>query len=191
MEGEYSSSSASDSIGACPLCGAPGAGGLDGCLERFGTLGAREFSDPAYFAVHRLTVDAYCLQHPELYMISSKSAATHLAAMCWSLERGLTRNLNSRLKAFFDGPRSFARLEPPAPRHRGRITIADLMLADTPASYEASAWQWARSAWEAWRDHWELAREWVDQACDADRPDGAARRMPDLHLRTNSRRPLT
>ena len=30
-------------------------------LSLFGTLGAREFEDPAYFAAHRLTVDAYCL----------------------------------------------------------------------------------------------------------------------------------
>ena len=72
----------------CPSCGAPGAGGLDGCLALFGALGAREFSDADYFRMHRLTVDAYCLQHPEQYMVSTKSAAAHLAAMCWSMELG-------------------------------------------------------------------------------------------------------
>ena len=34
---------------ACPSCGAPGVGGLEGCLSLFGTFGAREFEDPAYW----------------------------------------------------------------------------------------------------------------------------------------------
>lgn len=149
----------------CPLCGASDVGGLDGCRELFGALAEKEFSDASYFAFHRLTVDAYCLQHPEIYMISSKSAAAHLAAMCWSMEQGLTRNLHPRLKAFVDGPRKFARVEPPKPLHRGGFRISDMVLADTLDEYEAHAWTWARSAWGAWKDHWGLARQWVSEAC--------------------------
>lgn len=151
----------------CPLCGAPDVGGLDGCRALFSSLAEKEFSNAPYFAFHRLTVDAYCLQHPEIYMVSTKSAATHLAAMCWSLERGLTRNLHPLLKAFVDGPRVFTRIEPPIPLHRGSFTIADMVLADTLDEYEARAWTWARSAWVPWKDHWGQARQWVSEASDA------------------------
>lgn len=35
------------------------------CADAFDLVLAREFSDPAYFAVHQLTVAAYRLEHPE------------------------------------------------------------------------------------------------------------------------------
>lgn len=50
-------------INHCPECGAPRAAD-DSCRERFDRCLAREFSDPAYGAVHHLTVAAYVLQHP-------------------------------------------------------------------------------------------------------------------------------
>jgi hypothetical protein len=48
------------------------------CQEIFETILTKEYSDFRYGKVHRLTVDAYCLQHPEVYMISPKSFAAHL-----------------------------------------------------------------------------------------------------------------
>ena len=58
----------------CPGCGArvrdfDGAthayiGAVAGCWELFGEVLAREYEQPAYFAVHHLTVDAYAVQHP-------------------------------------------------------------------------------------------------------------------------------
>ncbi len=44
---------------SCPECGAPGAQ----CRSRFDEFLALEFSDPAYGAVHNLTVATYMLQH--------------------------------------------------------------------------------------------------------------------------------
>ena len=43
----------------CPECGAPN----NACEARFHECLAREFEDPAYGAVHHLTVTAYMLQH--------------------------------------------------------------------------------------------------------------------------------
>lgn len=137
---------------------------LEICLARFAELGEREFAAQRYFTFHRLTVDAYCLQHPERYMISTKSAATHLAAMCWTMEHGLSRHLPRQLKMFVDGPKTFRRLEPPVPRQRGTITISNVIAANDLESYEEAAWTWGRSAWEAWSDHWDQARAWVDEA---------------------------
>ncbi|WP_127074052.1 DUF5946 family protein [Pelagibacterium lentulum] len=100
---------------ACPLCGARDTGGLNGCIELFGSLAALAFSDPSYFAYQRLTVDAYCLQHPEIYMASTKSAATHLAAMWWSLERGLTHHLHPRSKRLLMAPEDLPEPSHPSP----------------------------------------------------------------------------
>src|SRR5215216_7826173 len=86
----------------CPSCGAVGVGGLGGCRTVFDELAGREFSDPAFFAAHRLSVDAYSLQHPEQFMKSSKSAAAHLTGMCWSMEYGYSVHLPRPLKNWVD-----------------------------------------------------------------------------------------
>ena len=148
----------------CPSCGAPGVGGLEGCLSLLGTLGAREFEDPAYFAAHRLTVDAYCLQHPDQYMKSTKSAAAHLAAMCWTMELRRERHMPAALKQRVDGPRTYTRVEPPPPTQRGELTLLSLVGAADAADYEARALEWATSAWNAWAMHWPQARQWVAEA---------------------------
>ncbi len=155
----------------CPSCGAAGVGGLDGCRAVFDRLGEREFSDPDYFRTHRLTVDAYSLQHPEQFMKSSKSAAAHLTGMCWSLERGRSLHLPAPLKRWVDGPRSYVRVAAPPARGRGSITVASMVDASDAADYERLAMEWARSAWAAWAAHWGQARAWVQEALDESRRD--------------------
>ncbi|MBM4068192.1 MAG: hypothetical protein FJ271_04525 [Planctomycetes bacterium] len=153
----------------CPACGAPGVGGLDGCRAMLGRVGEREFSDPEYFRAHRLTVDAYSLQHPEQFMESSKSAAAHLAGMCWSMERGRSIHLPAPLKCWVDGPRKYACVTPPPPRARGTITVVDVVGAEDAAEHERRVEAWAQSAWAAWSDHWAQARAWVKEALEESR----------------------
>ena len=54
----------------CAACGASVEQGKGGCLKLFEEILAREFSDYRYGRIHRLTVDAYSLQHPDEYMRS-------------------------------------------------------------------------------------------------------------------------
>ena|SRR5262244_2043292 len=65
----------------CPDCGAP-VGGREECQKLFDEVIAREFSSPAYFGVHRITVDCYALQPPDRYCASFKSFAAHLSGLC-------------------------------------------------------------------------------------------------------------
>ena len=153
-----------DATAHCPSCGGPGVGGVDGCQAVFNRVLEREFSDPDFFRVHRMTVYSYCLQHPEVYMRSSKSAAAHLAGMCWMMERGLCPHLPKPLKAWVDGPRRYTRVQPPPAGVRGSITVVHIMAAVDPAGYERRVGEWAHSAWEAWSPHWEQARSWVQEA---------------------------
>lgn len=148
----------------CPDCGSREVASLEACQELFTQAGAREFADPAYFPAHRLTVDAYCLQHPDVYMKSSKSAAAHLALMCWSMEYGESRNAPHVLKQWLDGPRTYPRVTPPPPLQRGTLTVRHVLAAEDAEEYLTRAREWATSAWHAWREHWDQARTWVNEA---------------------------
>jgi hypothetical protein len=46
----------------CPECGATHSGD-ETCEDQFNASQAREFTDPAYFAVHHLSVPCFMLQH--------------------------------------------------------------------------------------------------------------------------------
>ncbi len=155
----------------CPSCGAPGVGGLEGCRAVFDRVLEREFSDPEYFSAQGLTVNAYSLQHPEQFMKSSKSAAAHLAWMCWSMERGRATHMPRPLKAWVDGPRTYTRVPPPPAGARGEMTVASIVDAVDAAGYELRAAEWARSAWAAWSPHWDQARAWVQEALAVDATD--------------------
>jgi uncharacterized protein YdeI (YjbR/CyaY-like superfamily) len=154
-------------VRTCPACGAPGPGSVGECQKLFAQVLEREFADPALYGAHRLVVDAYCLQHPEQYMKSSKSAAAHLAGMCWSWERGLSRHMPVALSRWLDGARKYAPVTPPAPRHRGELNIGCLAGITDADDYLAAASEWARSAWNAWSVHWPQARRWVNEATAA------------------------
>ncbi|ANO52321.1 DUF5946 family protein [Woeseia oceani] len=147
-----------------PSCGAEAVGGLAGCDEVFSRLIGREFADPVLFRAHRLTVDAYCLQHTEKYMISSKSAAAHLMGICWSLEVGESLHLPPELKRFVDGPHVFVRVAVPPQLRRGKINITHLNSLSEPREYLVASREWAQSVWLAWSSAWEQTRAWVREA---------------------------
>lgn len=151
-------------IKKCPSCGAVGVDSVEACQAQFVKVLNREFADPNYFKAHRLTVDAYCLQHPEQYMVSSKSAAAHLAGMCWSMERGYSLHLHSTLKKWVDGKRTYTRVAPPPQLSRGKLTINHVQNISDPEQYFRAVTEWAESAWKAWSPHWPQARKWVKEA---------------------------
>lgn len=106
----------------CEACGAA-AGGKAGCLKLFEEILAREFSDYRYGKIHRLTVDAYSLQHPDEYMRSGKSFAAHLTGMCAALEYENAPALNQMVQKWLSANPQVAK---PArlPERRGNLTIA-------------------------------------------------------------------
>ncbi len=151
-------------IARCPSCGAIGVNSIEACQTKFATMLEREFSNPDFFKAHRLTIDAYSLQHPEQYMLSSKSAATHLTGMCWSMEHGYSQHLPSTLKKWVDGARTYTRIIPPSPLSRGEITFNHVFEIYDPEQYFIAVTEWAKSAWNAWSIHWPQARKWIKEA---------------------------
>lgn len=149
--------------GACEQCGAPGVGSTAGCLKLYEDVLAREYSDQRYFRVHQLTVDAYCLQHPEQYMISGKSFAVHLIRMYTALETNNDPGLEEALLKWIG---TNPTIEKPAmlPEKRGDLTITYIHSARGPDEHVDRALEWARDAWNAWRDHHALVRRFIGVA---------------------------
>jgi hypothetical protein len=140
-------------------------GGAQGCNELFQEVVGREFTRPELFQVHRLTVDAYSLQHPDQYMRSAKSAAAHLIGMCWAMEGRHDPSVSIAVSRFLDGaPRITRPNRLPPPGERGTMTIVDIFLAPDSAEHIRRVGEWARGAWEAWSDHHVLARTWLEEA---------------------------
>jgi hypothetical protein len=149
---------------ACPDCGAPVAGGRAGCQKLFDEVLAREFGDFRYARLHRLTVDAYSLQHPAEYMRSGKSYAAHLTGMCAAMELDDARSANETVQRWLNGPTAIERPSEPPASQRGALTIAHLHAAADADQHLARVREWARSTWDAWRDYHAIARQWIDRA---------------------------
>ncbi|MGD8380220.1 MAG: DUF5946 family protein [Gammaproteobacteria bacterium] len=134
-----------------------------GCWSVYGEILAREYGDPAYFEVHRLTVDAYAVQHPgSADRQSIQSVGLHLIRLCLFLEHGLTAEnaneamleagKNKHLLVFLERPQSF-----------GLITAEDVYQAKSAKKHKAIVREWAQNAWEAWSMHHDMIREWLPE----------------------------
>jgi hypothetical protein len=147
----------------CEDCGTVVAGGKAGCLKIFEEVIAREFSDYRYGKIHRLTVDAYSLQHPDEYMRSGKSFAAHLTGMCSALESEDSFSVNRIVQEWLSlNPQ----IEKPAqlPQRRGDLTITYIHSAPNAEDHSRRVQEWARDVWAAWLEHHELARRFIARA---------------------------
>ncbi|HWS89253.1 MAG TPA: DUF5946 family protein [Pyrinomonadaceae bacterium] len=147
----------------CEDCGAFVAGGRGGCLKLFEEVIAREFGDYRYGREHRLTVDAYSLQHPDKYMRSGKSFAAHLTGACAALGHGDARALNQAVQKWLS---TNPQVEKPAhlPERRGDLNITYVHSAPDADEHVRRVREWALSVWEAWAEHHALARRLIDEA---------------------------
>ena len=145
----------------CSGCGAPG--GTAACRASFEELIARDFTDPAFFAVHRMFVDTYCLQHPEDFCASAKSLAAHLVGLCLILEEGASAATGATfLRDWLDGARALDK--PRLPAERGRTVLADLAGIDATSAWRHAVRRWADSTWDAYAELQPLARRWAAAA---------------------------
>ena len=123
-----------------------------GCLQIFEEVIAKEFSDYRYGRVHRLTVDAYSLQHPDVYMRSGKSFAAHLTGLCAALEFGDALTVNRAVQKWLS---TNPRINKPIrlPERRGDLTIRYIHSAGDPDEHARRVLEWARDVWGAWSEH--------------------------------------
>ena len=104
------------------------------CWATYGHLLAREYSDPQYMAVHRLTVDSYAAQHPGRPSPQSiQSVAVHLNSLHEVLERKLSPAAAAGMIKRCAENMRFTWLE--SPGNLGAITVVDVLQAVTAAEH--------------------------------------------------------
>ena len=98
-----------------------------GCWHFFGEVLAREYSDPSFAAVHRLTVDSYAVQHPgQPSPQSIQSVCVHLMSLCLVLERGGEAGYATRaIQEAVRREDRYVWLTPPP--SLGSVTVADVV----------------------------------------------------------------
>jgi hypothetical protein len=132
-----------------------------GCWHTYGEVLAREYTDPQAWAVHRLTVDSYAVQHPGRQSAqSTQSVCVHLLSLCLVLEQGLDAAYATRVMGTAVRNKGhFSWLTPP--QSLGTITVVDVVAAATPAQHCQVVRAWAESAWSAWALHHLTIRTWL------------------------------
>ncbi len=132
------------------------------CQEMFDTILAAEFSDFRYGKVHRLTVDTYSLQHPDIYMISPKSFAAHLTGMCCAMEYGNAPDLLKLLQQWLNGKKALEK--PKMIENLGSLTIAHMANAEDGPEHTRLVNEWAVDVWQAYDVYHSLAKDWIETA---------------------------
>ncbi len=162
------------SIEVCPGCRAvvraqPRAethayiGASPACWAKFGELIGREFSDPAFGAVHRHTVDVYAAQHPGVDgRRQRQSVAVHLISICAWLEHGMDADaLLPMTKRLTDHKREWPWLESPVAYE---LSVLDALRARSGAEHGELVRAWGADVWRAWGPHQAQVREWTADA---------------------------
>jgi hypothetical protein len=132
-----------------------------GCWAAFGEVLALEYDNASYARAHRLSVDAYAVQHPGRPSPQSvQSVALHLISLCLILEQGLDfSDATDVIRQAADSKGRFTWLEPPP--LRGSVTVADVLGAPTGDEHVRRVRAWASSAWFAWAAHHAVVRSWL------------------------------
>lgn len=135
---------------------------LPGCWAAFGEVLVREYSDVTYAKNHKLTVDAYAVQHPGRPSPQSiQSVAVHLVRLSLVLERGVSQQRATALmQEFIRKEPALFWLSPPA--DMGSVTVRDVLDAKDARMHLQAVEEWARSAWQAWKEWHEHIRKWAE-----------------------------
>ncbi|HYC75205.1 DUF5946 family protein [Brevundimonas sp.] len=130
------------------------------CWAAFNTVMAREYSDPALMAVHRLSVDAWAVQHPgDGSRRAIQSVGLHLARLMVQIEQALEGEAANAAMLRFAARK--ATLPELPPRERYTITVADVFGAEEPDAHRAAVRRWAEATWADWSDQHDFIRRWA------------------------------
>jgi len=134
-----------------------------GCWQLYGEVLAREYSDRAFWISHRLTVDAYAVQHPgQPSPQSIQSVAVHLISLHLLLDRKVAPGYAIRaIRAAVTVSGRFTWLPPPA--SMGAVTVVDVHAARDAPDHADRVRAWAAAAWLAWSPYHATIRSWTPQ----------------------------
>lgn len=157
-------------IAVCPGCGSrlPAVEGpvhvymtsSPACWAAYGVVLAREYQVPALLPIHRLTVDAWAVQHPgNGSRRAIQSVGLHLARLMVALEAGLDGMAANEAMLDFATRKATLPALPARPAYR--VTVADVVAAVTPDAHREAVVRWARATWDDWCDQHQFIRAWA------------------------------
>lgn len=132
-----------------------------GCWAAYGEVLVREYTGAAYYRIHRLSVDAYAIQHPGRPSPQTiQSVAVHLISLCLVLERNVDmQRATQAMQTAIKTKGRFVWLTPPA--SPGTVTVANVRAAQDAEQHARIVRAWAESAWSAWSEHHATIRGWL------------------------------
>lgn len=137
-------------------------GASPGCWDIFSQVMAREYENVAYAVAHRMTVDAYMVQHPgQPSPQSIQSVCVHLMGLYWVLDAGWATTKARTGLGLATEIIEFKWLDPP--ERLGNITIMDIFAAQDAEEHNHQVKRWARCAWEAWQPYHDVIKMWSEE----------------------------
>jgi hypothetical protein len=136
--------------------------GSPGCWAIYTEILARQYQGFDDATSHKLSVDAYAVQHPGRRTPQTvQSVNVHLISLSLFLERGYDSARSNQMmdQAIRRFKGQFSWLEPPA--SRGALTVLDVVWAGDAEDHQPRVRRWAESAWEAWSPHHAAIHAWV------------------------------
>ena len=135
--------------------------GSPSCFMLFNQILACEYSDPALLPSHRLTVDAYAVQHPgrDKTRQQIQSVGLHLARLGLQLAHPYSpKETNDVMLGLGKHKTTLEYMEPPT---KFEITVADVAKFAGSTSHSDKVKAWALSTWESWSDHHDYILNWA------------------------------
>lgn len=127
-----------------------------GCWKRYGEILAKEYMPENYDPdLHRITVDAYAVQHPgNSERRAIQSVNVHLISLHAIFEEKARGNdANALMKQALADDAFIERLqwlEPPS--FDGTLTVSDVINASSSNEHADGVRRWGISVWEVWRN---------------------------------------
>ena len=133
------------------------------CWAAFNEVAVREYSNVQLLDVHRLSVDAWAVQHPgDGSRRAIQSVGLHLARLMVQLEQGLhDKAANNAMLGFATRKATLPELPP---RKAYRVTVADVLGSVDPETHRRAILHWAEATWQDWADQHDFIRNWAAAA---------------------------
>jgi hypothetical protein len=130
------------------------------CWAAFGRILAAEYSDPRLTPVHRLSVDAFAVQHPGgTSRQAIQSVGLHLARLHYQLEHDPgPEQANAFMLRVAARKHHLPRLTPPP---AFEVTTAHVAPLAGTEDHAAMVRRWAQSAWQSWAHAHAFIRSWA------------------------------
>jgi hypothetical protein len=131
-----------------------------GCWKTFGDVLNKEYSDPAYMKVHRLTVDTFACQHVgDDDRRAKQSVIVHLLALHLAIDLKLGfSEIPSVMEAVIKELKgNFSKLS--RPDFANVMKVTDVVTARSASEHCRLVTEWANQVWSAWRNEHDRIRE--------------------------------